>query len=105
MRLIQFLIDEARTPLVISGPTGDHGQVYKAINTMIPKFTLQTRRRARKRSRNYHPGDYTIDEKHKQVFLSDDGHIKAEDMLIEAGALTEGLSLYDASNIILLAAS
>ena len=54
MRLIQFLIDEARTPLVISGPSGDHGQVYKAINTMIPKFTLQTEKRPGKRSRNYY---------------------------------------------------
>jgi len=48
------------------------------------------------------PGDYTVDEKHKQVYLSDDGHVKAEDMLIEAGALAEGSSLYDASNIILM---
>jgi preprotein translocase subunit SecA len=97
-----ILIDEARTPLVISGPSGDHGQVYKAINAMIPKFTLQTEKGQGKETEVIIPGDYTIDEKHKQIFLSDDGHIKAEDMLIEAGALTEGSSLYDASNIILL---
>ncbi len=97
-----ILIDEARTPLVISGPTGDHAQAYKAINKMIPSFTLQTEKGEGKEAEILIPGDYTIDEKHKQVFLSDDGHIKAEDMLIEAGALQEGASLYDASNIILL---
>jgi preprotein translocase subunit SecA len=97
-----ILIDEARTPLVISGPTGDHAQVYKAINKMIPSFTLQTEKGDGKEVEVLIPGDYTIDEKHKQVFLSDDGHTKAEDMLIEAGALQEGASLYDASNIILL---
>jgi len=97
-----ILIDEARTPLVISGPSGDHGEVYKAINAMIPKFTLQTEKGQGKEVEIIIPGDYSIDEKHKQVFLSDDGHIKAEEMLIEAGALTEGSSLYDASNIILL---
>jgi len=97
-----ILIDEARTPLVISGPTGDHGEVYKAINTMIPKFTLQTEKGQGKEAEIIVPGDYTVDEKHKQVFLSDDGHIKAEELLIAAGALTDGSSLYDASNIILL---
>jgi len=97
-----ILIDEARTPLVISGPSGDHGQVYKAINKMIPRFTLQTEQGQGKEVEIITPGDYTVDEKHKQVFLSDDGHVKAENMLIEAGALTEGTSLYDASNIILL---
>ena len=97
-----ILIDEARTPLVISGPSGDHGQVYKAINTMIPNFTLQIEEGQGKETEVITPGDYTVDEKHKQVFLSDDGHVKAEGMLIKAGALTEGSSLYDASNIILL---
>ena len=97
-----ILIDEARTPLVISGPTGDHSQIYKAINKMIPRFTLQTEKGEGKEVEILIPGDYTLDEKHKQVFLSDDGHIKAENMLIEAGALQEGSSLYDVSNIILL---
>ena len=97
-----ILIDEARTPLVISGPTDDHAEVYRAIDKMIPKFTLQTETGEGKEVVVIEPGDYTVDEKHKQVYLSDDGHVKAEDMLIEAGALAEGTSLYDASNIILM---
>ena len=97
-----ILIDEARTPLVISGPTDDHAEVYRAIDKMIPKFTLQTETGEGKEVVVIEPGDYTVDEKHKQVYLSDDGHVKAEDMLIEAGALAEGSSLYDASNIILM---
>jgi preprotein translocase subunit SecA len=86
-----ILIDEARTPLVISGPSGDHGEVYKAINAMIPKFSLQTEKGQGKEVEIIVPGDYTIDEKHKQVFLSDDGHVKAENMLIEAGGSNRGL--------------
>ncbi|MDC1536212.1 preprotein translocase subunit SecA [Candidatus Thioglobus sp.] len=97
-----ILIDEARTPLVISGPTGDHAEVYKAIDKMIPSFTLQTERGEGKEVEVLVPGDYTLDDKHKQVFLTDDGHIKAEDMLINAGALPPESSLYDASNIILM---
>ncbi|MDC1418425.1 preprotein translocase subunit SecA [Candidatus Thioglobus sp.] len=97
-----ILIDEARTPLVISGPTGDHAEVYKAIDKMIPSFTLQTETGEGKEVEVLVAGDYTLDEKHKQVFLTDDGHIKAEDMLIDAGALAPGASLYDSSNIILM---
>ena len=97
-----ILIDEARTPLVISGPTGDYSETYRLINKMIPSFTLQTEQGEGKDTEILIPGDYTIDEKHKQVFLSDGGHAKAEDMLIELGILEEGASLYDASNIILM---
>jgi len=97
-----ILIDEARTPLVISGPTGDHAEVYKAIDKMISSFTLQTEVGQGKDVEIIVPGDYTLDEKHKQVFLSDDGHVKAEEMLIEAGTLSPESSLYDASNIILM---
>jgi len=97
-----ILIDEARTPLVISGPTGDHAEVYNAIDKMIPNFTLQTEAGEGKEIEVLVAGDYTLDEKHKQVFLTDDGHIKAEEMLIEAGALPPESSLYDSSNIILM---
>ena len=97
-----ILIDEARTPLVISGPTGDHAEVYNAIDKMIPSFTLQTEVGEGKEVEIIVAGDYTLDEKHKQVFLTDDGHVKAEEMLIEAGALPPESSLYDSSNIILM---
>ncbi len=97
-----ILIDEARTPLIISGPAADYAEVYKAINHMIPNFTKQTESGEGKEIVVEVPGDYTVDEKHKQVFLTDDGHSKAEDLLIEAGALPKGASLYDASNILLM---
>ena len=97
-----ILIDEARTPLVISGPADDHSQTYLAINKMASHFSLQIEKGEGKEVVIEKPGDYTLDEKHRQVFLTDDGHIKAEEMLIDAGALTEGASLYDPSNIVLL---
>ena len=97
-----ILIDEARTPLVISGPAADYAEVYKAINHMIPNFTKQTESGEGKEIVVETAGDYTVDEKHKQVFLTDDGHTKAESLLIDAGALPEGASLYDASNILLM---
>ena len=97
-----ILIDEARTPLIISGPAADYSEVYKAINHMIPNFTKQTESGEGKEIVVEVAGDYTVDEKHKQVFLTDDGHSKAENLLIDAGALPEGASLYDASNILLM---
>ncbi|SMN14790.1 Protein export cytoplasm protein SecA ATPase RNA helicase (TC 3.A.5.1.1) [uncultured Candidatus Thioglobus sp.] len=97
-----ILIDEARTPLIISGPAADYAQVYQAINHMIPNFTEQTESGEGKEVVVEVAGDYTIDEKHKQVFLTDDGHAKAEGLLIDAGALPQGASLYDASNILLM---
>ncbi|HIG88823.1 MAG TPA: preprotein translocase subunit SecA, partial [Candidatus Thioglobus sp.] len=97
-----ILIDEARTPLIISGPADDYSAVYQAINKMIPNFTKQTESGEGKEVVVEVAGDYTVDEKHKQVFLTDDGHAKAEQLLIKAGALTEGASLYDASNILLM---
>ncbi len=97
-----ILIDEARTPLIISGPAADYSHVYQAINHMIPNFTEQKESGEGKEIVVDVAGDYTVDEKHKQVFLTDDGHAKAEELLINAGALQEGSSLYDANNILLM---
>ncbi len=89
-----ILIDEARTPLIISGPTDDTSELYTRINKLIPRLTKQEVEDG--------PGDYSVDEKARQVFLTDDGHIRAEELLEEEGMLGEGESLYDASNIILM---
>ena len=97
-----ILIDEARTPLIISGAADDYSEIYQAINHMIPSFTKQTESGEGKEVVVEEAGDYTVDEKHQQVFLTDDGHAKAENLLIEAGVLPEGMSLYDASNILLM---
>ena len=97
-----ILIDEARTPLIISGAADDYSEIYQAINHMIPSFTKQTESGEGKEVVVEEAGDYTVDEKHQQVFLTDDGHTKAENLLIEAGVLPEGVSLYDASNILLM---
>jgi len=97
-----ILIDEARTPLIISGPADDYAEVYHAINQMIPNFSVQIETGEGKEVVVEKAGDYTVDEKNQQVFLTDDGHTKAEDLLIKAGALPEGASLYDASNILLM---
>ncbi|MDC9714578.1 MAG: preprotein translocase subunit SecA [Gammaproteobacteria bacterium] len=97
-----ILIDEARTPLIISGPADDYANIYQAINRMIPNFSQQTESGEGKEVVVEVAGDYTVDEKHKQVFLTDDGHAKAENLLIDAEALSAGDSLYDASNILLM---
>jgi preprotein translocase subunit SecA len=89
-----ILIDEARTPLIISGPASDSSELYARINVLIPQMT--------KVQEEEGPGDYTVDEKSKQVFLTEDGHETAERLLVEAGLLTPGESLYDAVNISLV---
>jgi len=89
-----ILIDEARTPLIISGPASDSSELYARINVLIPQMT--------KVQEEEGPGDYTVDEKSKQVFLTEDGHETAERLLVEAGLLTQGESLYDAVNISLV---
>ncbi len=89
-----ILIDEARTPLIISGQASDSSDLYKRINQIIPglgKVEIEDG-----------PGDYTIDEKSKQAFLTEQGHDTAEGLLVGSGLLTEGESLYDASNIALV---
>jgi preprotein translocase subunit SecA len=89
-----ILIDEARTPLIISGQASDSSELYTRINSIIPGLT--------KVEEEEGPGDYTLDEKSKQVFLTEAGHDSAEMLMVKAGLLTEGESLYDAANITLI---
>ncbi|MGB5261226.1 MAG: preprotein translocase subunit SecA [Gammaproteobacteria bacterium] len=86
-----ILIDEARTPLVISGPVDEHSDLYIKMNGLVPELTLQEQEEG--------PGDYTLEEKNRQVFLTEAGHEHVEKMLIRNGLLKEGESLYDAANL------
>ncbi|HEB87871.1 MAG TPA: preprotein translocase subunit SecA [Gammaproteobacteria bacterium] len=86
-----ILIDEARTPLIISGPSEDSSDLYQAINELVPKLTKQEEEDG--------PGDYSVEEKDKQIYLTEAGHEKVERLLTEAGLLDEGDSLYSAANI------
>ncbi len=89
-----ILIDEARTPLIISGPTDDTSDLYARLNEIPPLLEPQETEESE--------GDYYADEKTKQVFISETGHDKVEGLLIERGLLQEGESLYDTHNIGLL---
>ncbi|HEX4151325.1 MAG TPA: preprotein translocase subunit SecA [Steroidobacteraceae bacterium] len=89
-----ILIDEARTPLIISGPAEESTELYIKINTLIPRLTRQKEENG--------PGDYAVDEKTKQATLTEDGHQKVEELMAETGLLREGESLYDAANIRLM---
>ncbi len=97
-----ILIDEARTPLIISGPTDDSSELYKAVNEIIPHLTRQDPITNEEGQPDFGPGDYSMDEKARQVYLSEEGHQHVEDMLTEAGLLAEGASLYDSANILLM---
>ena len=89
-----ILIDEARTPLIISGQASDSSELYTRINHIIPNLTRVETEDG--------PGDYTVDEKSKQAYLTEQGHDTAENLMIEAGLLNDGESLYDAANIALV---
>lgn len=89
-----ILIDEARTPLIISGPAEESTELYLKINALIPRLTRQKKEDG--------PGDYAVDEKTKQATLTEDGHQKVEELMAEIGLLREGESLYDATNIRLM---
>jgi preprotein translocase subunit SecA len=89
-----ILIDEARTPLIISGPAEESTELYLKINTLIPRLIKQKDENG--------PGDYAVDEKSKQETLTEDGHQKVEELMAEQGLLREGESLYDATNIRLM---
>ena len=88
-----ILIDEARTPLIISGAVEDSSELYKAINRLIPKLTPEVEEQE---------GDFTVDEKQRSIELTESGHEKVEGMLIEAGLLQADDSLYAATNLGLL---
>ena len=91
-----ILIDEARTPLIISGPTDDSSELYTKINKLIPQLVKQAD------GDKDGPGDFSVDEKAKQILLTEDGHQHAEEMLEQDGLLEAGDSLYSASNITLM---
>ncbi len=86
-----ILIDEARTPLIISGQADDNVDLYYRLNELAPKLTRQADEKGE--------GDYWVDEKAHQVLLSEEGHVNAEGILTRAGLLPAGSSLYDAHNI------
>ncbi len=89
-----ILIDEARTPLIISGPSGEHSEMYIAINKLVPKLVVQQQEDG--------PGDYSIDEKSRQIYLTEEGHQNVEDLLAGQSLLGDGETLYDTTNIGLL---
>ena len=98
-----ILIDEARTPLIISGQAEDHTDLYVKINAVPPLLTLQIGEETPDgKGKVEVPGDYTKDEKAHQVLLTEAGHEKAEQILASMGLLPEGASLYDAANITLI---
>ena len=86
-----ILIDEARTPLVISGPVDERSDLYTKINALIAELKPQEEEDG--------PGDYTLEEKNKQIYLTDDGHEHVEALLTRDGLLNAGESLYDAANL------
>ena len=89
-----ILIDEARTPLIISGPTSDSSDLYTQVDKIVPNMVRQ--------ETEEDEGDYLVDEKARQVFLSDQGHQHIEELLLAAGLLDVNQSLYDTANISLL---
>jgi preprotein translocase subunit SecA len=89
-----ILIDEARTPLIISGAAEDSTELYLTVNRLVPQLKKQESKEA--------PGDYSLDEKTKQAYLSEEGHQHVEELFSKAGLIKEGESLYDANNIVLM---
>jgi preprotein translocase subunit SecA len=98
-----ILIDEARTPLIISGQAEDHTDVYLAINKVVPLLQVQVGEADPRTGEGVTtPGDFTMDEKSRQVYLTERGHENAERILFELGLIPAGSSLYDPANITLM---
>ncbi len=89
-----ILIDEARTPLIISGQADESSEMYRRINLIVPKLIKQEAEGS--------VSDYTVDEKTRQAYLTEDGHQRVEQLLSEAGLMQNGHSLYDAVNVTLM---
>ncbi|MES2979419.1 MAG: preprotein translocase subunit SecA [Pseudomonadota bacterium] len=98
-----ILIDEARTPLIISGQAEDHTTMYLAMNQVVPLMTRQEGEADPRTGEGIiTPGDFTLDEKTHQVFLTEQGHENAEKILFGMGLIPEGATLYDPANIALV---
>ena len=98
-----ILIDEARTPLIISGQAEDHTAMYIAMNKVVPLLVRQEGEADPRTGEGVtKPGDFTLDEKTHQVFLTEQGHESAERILASQGLIAEGASVYDPSNITLM---
>ena len=89
-----ILIDEARTPLIISGPAEESTELYLRINQLVPQLKRQKEEDG--------PGDFSVEEKTKQVHITEEGHESVERLMLEGGLLRQGESLYDAGNIRLM---
>jgi preprotein translocase subunit SecA len=98
-----ILIDEARTPLIISGQAEDQTEIYLALNKVVPLLTRQEGEADPRTGEGViKPGDFTLDEKGRQVYLTEQGHESAERILFNLGLIPEGASLYDPANITLM---
>ena len=98
-----ILIDEARTPLIISGQAEDHTALYLAMKQVVPHLQRQIGEEDPRTGEGIiTPGDFTVDEKAHQVYLTESGHEVAEKLLADMGLLPEGASLYDPANITLM---
>ncbi len=89
-----ILVDEARTPLIISGPAEESSELYRKINDLVPFLTKQEEENG--------PGDFSLDEKVKQAYLTEEGHAHVEELMAKQGLLQEGESLYAPGNIMLM---
>ncbi|MFT5755912.1 MAG: preprotein translocase subunit SecA [Alteromonadaceae bacterium] len=100
-----ILIDEARTPLIISGQAEDNAETYRIINTVVPTLILQNEEDKDEETgqkEDFVEGDFTIDEKAKQIYLTERGQIRIEEIMQEKDLMQTGESLFSASNITLL---